>query len=330
MIEINGVVDPNAFDTFNELLKGKKQVVFARMDVKPLKVYPDWHGKESGYGPVGSPIAIGEKHAITIPMEFTTLKYFANGSHEQVLVRYYKNKTTSTNNGVAYTTYDAGDGGPAFLFEGNSIKLNVTTAEGKELFRVLMAHPSNAEHPDYGPKKPPLFRLLRPEETARKENEKEKISNKAVAMAYNTDLVPDALAIKIHKSLRNDNGGLAWTDTDELINANEMEMLRSNLASYARQNPDEFNELVGTANLGIRNTINEAYNSLILDRNEKAWFWGEKVKGNNREICKISIGEEPMDALVAFLVYDKAGKKVHQKITDEMESVQATAKLLGK
>lgn len=329
MIEINGKVDPKAFEIFDDLIKHKKEVIFARVDVKPLQVYENWKGSEQGYGPSGSPVNIGEKHCISIPMEFTSLREFTTGNIEMVEVRYYRNKTTTTlAGGIQQTIYDAGDGNPNFLFQGGSLRLNVQTAEGKEMFRVLMAHPCNAEYPQHGPKKVPLFRLLKPEESAQKRNNLEKQINKAIGLCFNEDAVPDNLAIKLHKALLSENAGLGWVGTDELVATKEIETLRSNLASYAKLKPDDFMELVGSANLGIRNVINECVEYLVIENDGKKWTWGEKVKKNNRDICKISIAEEPVDALVAYLLYDKNGKAVQKVMSETLEGSKAAEALM--
>ena len=329
MIEIDGKVDPNAFAIFDELIRNKKEVIFARVDVKPLQVYENWKGVEQGYGPSGSPVNIGEKHATSIPMEFITLKEMKTGNHEQVLVRYYVNKSTTTlAGGIRQDIYDAGDGNPNFLFQGSSIKLNVATAQGKELFRVLMAHPCNADYPAHGPKKVPIFRLLRPEDHAEEENNREMKINTAIALAFNSDIISDSLAAKLHKSILLDNQGLNWTGTDELVAANEYGRVRNNLASYAKIKPEDFTELVNSANVGIKNLIGEAVNYLVIENDGKKWTWGEKVRKNNRHICDISVGDDPTDVLAAFLVYDKGGKVAHKTITDTLEGIKATEQAL--
>jgi len=268
MIEINGVLTPDAFKEFDDLIKNKKEVIFSRLDVKPLQVYENWKGIEQGYGPSGSPVNIGEKHAITIPMEFVTLLNHDKNTkvYAQATVRYYRSKTPVMVGNVQTFNYDAGDGNPNFTFTGGSLKLNVQTAEGKELFRILMAHPCNADHPEHGPKKVPLFRLLRPEVESKSFNEREKTVNKAIGVVYNAQEVPNKLAEKLHKRILQDNPGLGWTPTDELVASNDLDTLRSNLASYAKLYPSELIELVNSANLGLRNTITEAFDLMILNK----------------------------------------------------------------
>lgn len=332
MIEIDGKVDPNAFREFDKLIQGKKEVIFARLDVKPLRVYENWKGEEQGYGPSGSPVNIGEKHAITIPMEFVTLKYHdkENKQFDQVTVRYYRSKSPVTYGNVTTFNYDAGDGNPNFTFSGSSMRLNVQTAEGKELFRVLMAHPCNADHPEHGARKTPLFKLLRPELESKSYNEREKLVNKAIGMVYNALEVPNGLAIKMHKRLLHDNPGLGWVPTEELEEANDFDTLRSNLASYAKLHPDDVVDMIKSANLGLRNTISEAVDLMIIDHNEKKWFWGEKIKKNNRDICVIPVGDDAVDTLIAFLLYDKAGKKTTETIQAEVERLNELEKQVQK
>jgi len=332
MIEIDGKVDPNAFAIFDELIRNKKEVIFARVDVKPLQVYENWKGEEQGYGPSGSPVSIGEKHAITIPMEFVTLREHGklDKQFDQVTVRYYRSKTPVTIGGNVVYNYDAGDGNPNITFSGGSMKVNVQTAEGKELFRVLMAHPCNSEMAEHGPRKQPLFKLLRPEQESKGFNEREKLTNKAIGMVYNPNEVPNGLALKMHKRLLHDNPGLAWTPTEELEATNDFETLRSNIASFAKLHPNDVVDMVKSANLGLRNTISDAVHYLVIDHNDKKWFWGEKVKKNNRDICPISIGEDPVDALVAYLLYDGAGKKAHATITEETARIKEIADAVAK
>lgn len=324
MIEIDGVVTQNAFSIFDEQIKGKKKVIFARVDVQPLKVYENWKDEKQGYGPSGSPVSIGSKHAIAIPMEFITLQEFKTNNLSQCHVRYYVNKTVSTiAGGQQVTIYDTGDGGNSFLFTGDSISIDVTTATGKELYRCLMAHPSNADFPAHGPKKPPLFRLLKPEEASKQANERKRKANQAIAWAYNNTEVPDSLAVKLHKAILHENGGYGWEDTDSLYQRGDMETLRNDLANHAELQPDEFMEMVKSANLGLRNTINEAYEYRVLDYTNKKWLWGEKIKSNVREICEIAVGQDPIDRLIEYMLYDKKGKAVQQRIVEELEKSKA-------
>lgn len=329
MIEINGEITPNAFDHFDEHIKGKKEVIFVRTDTKPLKVYENWKDKKEGYGPSGSSVSIGEKHTIAIPMEFYTLKTFGGDAKpEQVHVRYYVTKTPMVlPGGVQGTNYDAGQGCAAYLFEGDSIKINIKTAQGLELYRVLMAHPSNEEHPAKGPKKPALFRLLRPEQSSKAANERMQLINKCIAAIYNEKDMGKTDLVKIHKHISAANPGIGWMDTVELADADDYDTIKSNLAAYANANPKEAFDLLNMANVGLVNLITECEKAGVVVYNDtlRRWFWSANVKRNIPEICDVGVGQDKKDALMAHLIYDDKGKKVHEIMKSELEKTKSSS-----
>lgn len=304
-IEVNGVLKPTALDHI-KIPKGK--VTFHRLNVKPLIKFTENGKKESFTSSVG------------IPMFFQTpvvrdANAGANGTEE---FRYYTSKSEQMVMGSKVTVYE-----PISIdIVGMSKTLNMNSIADQELYKILMIHPLNSANAALTGKTP-IFEIFEAQKIAGEANNKEKERNRAVALAYNEEEVPNSLVEKIHRTI------FEASVTDEYILKGDYESIRSDVAVYSRQNPKEFTKAVSDASLGVRGELKEAIEKgIIVLEKDRVWKWGNtKAVKNNKVITEVSVGEEPFDELVLFMRTDKKAKATLEFIRTEIENwgVPATA-----
>ena len=258
-------------------------------------------------------------------VEFVTLKnpLAKSNNLEQCLVRYYTNSTSSQGaNGQINTTYfpDAVD------FHGEVLKVPLKTAEGQELYRMLKINPMNVEiGKRIGKEMPISYEEFDPLAVAKAANELTASKNRAIAMVYNEDKVPNDLAINLHKHILQGEAQVFATGTAELLETDNMQQIRLDLSTYATNHPTKFEKLVANANLGLRAKIKECESFGIIEFSsiESQWMWNttQRVR-KNKVITTVPAGEDEMQELLAFLTSNSLGKRVLEDIDNELESAK--------
>lgn len=320
MIEINGTTKSNAFENIPFCkIPRSRYVTFVRLNTAPLQIYSDWKDKEHGGGPTGSKIERNTQ-SWAVPAVFYTFSTFneATSDIDRVEVRWYRSKAQQINPMTNQPLLAYED---LILFQGLHMRLDMQKVEDKELFRVLMVHPLNELH-SARLGATPMFKLVEPEKVAAERNKKIQIENKAIAMLYDEDKVPNAVASKIHGFLQPEQPN--WTLTAELVAVEDYDTIRVNLSDYIKKNPDNFIKLVNDHNIGLRADIKQATEAgiLIYDNNDWLWSKTQAVK-NSKKIVTVPAGEDETNELIQFFVTGKnIGKRALEDLRSELKALQ--------
>ena len=314
---INGEHAADAFKSI-EPPKGAKFAVFKRLNFNGVQL-------TTSKGPL-------TKHTSScgVPCDFVTLKDPLSPTHtDQVHVRYYTNKTTTMglgNKPQEVYTPDSID------FTGESLKVNLKTGEGLELYRMMKVNPMMKEIGErIGKTMPVMYELYEPEKHAKEANKAISARNKAIALVYDEERVPDSLAAKIHKHILQLEPQAFSTPTAELIDTEGYDEMRLDLSNWATKNPAKFEKLVSDANLGLRAKIKEAQALGILKFSivENQWLW-EKTKDakKNKVVLVVAPGEDEVAELIVYYTTEFTGKKLLEALNAELKAVEVPIGLL--
>lgn len=306
MIEVNGEIDKEMLEGV-VIPRNLRLAKFRRTNYVPLKKITENGIKEQNTA------------SLAIPLEFTgkRIRDEKSAIGEMVQIRHYRTKSESTFNGNKQVVYEPN----SILIDGEFLVLDLQKPENRELYKVLMLHPlekTNAEM--YG--KIPMFEYYDPQADAKKENATKVRKAKAISLVYDEDKITKSLAEKLHKFLYPTN--TKWTDTRHLIEMDDHDTIRQNLAEYAEKEPEAFEKLVGDYNIGLRAEIKEAVDAKVLEYTDRQWLWyNTKKNRNNKLIVVVPVGEDEVTELVTFFVTNKKdGKPALDALRDELKAVK--------
>ncbi len=310
---INGEHKPDAFKEI-EIPKGTF-AIFKRHNFNGFVM-------QSAKGPI-------TKHTAScgVTVDFVTLESPLSPTNlNQVHVRYYTNKSTVMGAGNKLEERYTPD---AIDFIGESLKVNLKSGEGQDLFRMLMINPMNIKiGSKVGKEMPISYELYEPQKQAQAANKATSERNKAIALVYDEEKVPNDLAANIHKHILQTSAQAFNVHTTELVETENFDQIRLDLSNWATKNHAQFEKFVANVNVGLRSKIKDAETAgiIIFKRIEMQWEWlNTKKDRRNKVIATVPPGEDEMTELISFLTSNSLGKRLTEEIEGELKAVAVTA-----